>query len=265
MLKLSGLYKTFGQGGPNEIVALRGLDLLVKKGELVTIIGSNGSGKSTLMGCVAGSLAVDAGTIVLGSANVTAWPERRRASLISRVFQDPLSGTCASMTVEENLALAHRRGRPRGLRRGILKGEREFFRAALAPIGLGLESRLTDQVGLLSGGQRQALTLVMATMVRPALLLLDEHTAAQDPKTAALTMRLTMELVERDKLTTLMITHNLNQALEYGQRLVMLNQGRVVLDFAAEAKATLTVKSLLDHFLASAERGDSFSDSQLFN
>jgi putative ABC transport system ATP-binding protein len=265
VLELIRLRKTFGQGGPNEVLALGGLSLKVKEGELVTIIGSNGSGKSTLMGCVAGTYALDSGSIFLGAADLTNWPEHRRASLVSRVFQDPLSGTCATMTVEENLALAHRRGKPRGLRRGLAKGERDLFRATLAPIGLGLERRLTDQAGLLSGGQRQALTLVMATLNRPELLLLDEHTASQDPKTADLTMRLTMDLVEKNRLTTLMITHNLAQAIEYGQRLIMMHLGRIALDFWAEEKSRLTVKTLMDQFLAATAGAGVFSDRQALN
>ncbi|MDR2141736.1 MAG: ATP-binding cassette domain-containing protein [Deltaproteobacteria bacterium] len=264
MLEIRELSKAFGRGTVSEVQALSRFNLAVADGELISIIGSNGSGKSTLMSCLAGAHLPDSGAIILNQEDITTWPEHKRASLISRVFQDPLSGTCAAMTVEENLALAHRRGRPRGFRRGIAREERELFRAALAPLGLGLEKRLTDQVGLLSGGQRQALTLIMATLIRPALLLLDEHTAAQDPKTASRTMSLTMDLVEKNRLTTLMITHNLAQAIDYGHRLVMMGQGRVFWDFPAEEKARLTVKSLLERFLeASRETGVGLSDSLL--
>ncbi|MDR1871564.1 MAG: ATP-binding cassette domain-containing protein [Deltaproteobacteria bacterium] len=253
MLKITGLKKAFSLGAANEVQALAGVDLTVNPGEMVSIIGANGSGKSTLIGCLAGAYIPDAGSIVLDGKDITSWPEYKRAKLISRVFQDPLLGSCASMSVAENLALAHRRGKVRGLRRGIAPGEKELFRAALAPLGLSLEERLNDPVGLLSGGQRQALTLIMATLVKPSLLLLDEHTAAQDPRTASLTMRLTQDLVEKERLTTLMITHNMAQAVEYGQRLVMLKEGRILKVFSGQEKKDLTVKTLLESFLAAGD------------
>jgi putative ABC transport system ATP-binding protein len=232
----------------NEILALDGVSLEIPAAEFVCVIGSNGSGKSTLLNCLAGSLSPDKGAIELDGRDIGRLPEHRRAGLIGRVFQDPLLGTCASMTIEENLALAQRRGRPRTLRPGIRRGEREGFREVLASLGLGLEGRLGDQAGLLSGGQRQALTLLMATLAAPTLLLLDEHTAALDPKTAELVMRLTQALVERDRLTTIMITHNMQQAISYGGRLIMMHRGAVLLDIGAEAKSGLSVQDLLRRF-----------------
>ena len=248
MLEIEGLVKFFGRGTVNEVQALSGLGLGVAEGEFVSIIGGNGAGKSTLMACVSGAHQPDAGRIVLAGRDITFKPEHKRAGLIGRVFQDPLSGTCASMTIEENLSLAALRGRRRGLARGVRRQDRAVYRDLLAALDLGLEDRLADQVGLLSGGQRQSLTLLMATLVRPTLLLLDEHTAALDPKTARLTMHLTRELVEKSRLTTLMITHNMQQALTYGHRLVMMDQGRVILDVGGAEKASLTVPDLLKKF-----------------
>jgi putative ABC transport system ATP-binding protein len=248
MLRIDGLVKTFFKDTVNEILALNGLMLNVKPGEFVSIIGSNGAGKSSLMNCIAGAHPPDSGKIILDGENITLWPEYKRSRFIGRVFQDPLSGTCSSMTIEENMALAHRRGKTRGLRSGMQKSEREFFREALARLDLGLETRLQDPTGLLSGGQRQSLTLLMATLVRPTLLLLDEHTAALDPKTARLTMNLTQELVEREHLTTLMITHNMQQALSYGHRLIMMHRGKIVLDLNKDEKSRLTVQHLLEKF-----------------
>ncbi|MDR1546820.1 MAG: ATP-binding cassette domain-containing protein [Deltaproteobacteria bacterium] len=252
MLEARQLVKRFNLGTVNEVLAVDGLDLKVAPGEYVCIIGSNGAGKSTLMGCISGTSPPDSGRTFIEGQDVTVWPEHRRASLIGRVFQDPLSGTCASMTIEENMALAFRRGRRRGFRRGVGRAERDIFRAALARLDLGLEDRLTDPVGLLSGGQRQSLTLLMATLVRPKLLLLDEHTAALDPKTAGLVMDLTCGLVEEERLTTLMITHNMQQAISFGHRLIMLHQGRIILDFDQQAKRRLTVRDLLRQFQGSA-------------
>jgi putative ABC transport system ATP-binding protein len=248
MLQIDRLVKSFFKGTINEATALNGLILNVKPGEFVSIIGSNGAGKSSLMNCIAGAHTPDSGRIILDGTDITLWPEYKRSRFIGRVFQDPLSGTCASMTIEENMALANRRGKTRGLGAGVRKSEREFFRDTLARLDLGLEKRLQDQAGLLSGGQRQSLTLLMATLVRPALLLLDEHTAALDPKTARLTMNLTQELVEREHLTTLMITHNMQQALAYGHRLIMMHRGKIVLDLDKDEKSRLTVQHLLEKF-----------------
>jgi putative ABC transport system ATP-binding protein len=248
MLRIAHLVKYFSRGTINEVRALNNLHLRVKPGEFVCVIGSNGAGKSTLMGCVSGTHLPEAGNIVLDGTDITFWPEYKRARYMGRVFQDPLSGTCASMTIEENMALALRRGKRRGLSRGVRRADRDLFRAALGRLDLGLESRLQDRVGLLSGGQRQSLTLLMATLTRPTLLLLDEHTAALDPKTARLTMELTQELVNRDRLTTIMITHNMQQALTYGDRLIMMHRGMIVLDLGAEEKSRLTVTDLLQKF-----------------
>ncbi|MDR2825884.1 MAG: ABC transporter ATP-binding protein [Deltaproteobacteria bacterium] len=248
MLRINQLVKSFFKGTINEVLAMNGLNLNVKPGEFVSIIGSNGAGKSSLMNCIAGAYTPDSGQIILDGSDITLWPEYRRSKLIGRVFQDPLSGTCASMTIEENMALAYRRGKTRGLSRGMQKSEREFFREALSRLDLGLESRLQDAAGLLSGGQRQSLTLLMATLVRPTLLLLDEHTAALDPKTARLTMNLTQELVETEQLTTLMITHNMQQALNYGHRLIMMHRGKIMLDLNKDEKSRLTVQHLLEKF-----------------
>jgi len=260
MLRIEKLVKFFGRGTVNEVRALSGLDLGMDEGEFVSIIGGNGAGKSTLMACISGAHLPDAGRIVLGGRDITFLPEYKRAGLIGRVFQDPLSGTCASMTIEENLSLAALRGRRRGLARGVRKRDRAGYRNLLATLDLGLEDRLTDQVGLLSGGQRQSLTLLMATLVRPTLLLLDEHTAALDPKTARLTMDLTQELVERSRLTTLMITHNMHQALTYGHRLIMMDQGRIILDVGRDEKSRLTVTDLLEKFARGGGGSDSVTD-----
>lgn len=258
MLNIENLVKYFGRGTINEVRALSGVSLRVKPGEFVCVIGSNGAGKSSLMGCISGTNMPDSGSITLDGANITMWPEYKRAKYIGRVFQDPLSGTCASMTIEENMALALRRGKRRGLAQGLKRADRDVFRASLAGLDLGLEARLKDRAGLLSGGQRQSLTLLMAMMVRPTLLLLDEHTAALDPKTARLTMDLTEELVRRDRLTTLMITHNMHQALAYGDRLIMMHHGRIIMDLSAEEKLRLTVQDLLEKFSEASQ--DQVSD-----
>ncbi|MDR1040795.1 MAG: ABC transporter ATP-binding protein [Deltaproteobacteria bacterium] len=250
MLKIRGLSKYFARGTVNEVRALNRLDLNVGPGEFVSVIGSNGAGKSTLLGCIAGAAIPEEGRIVLDGTDITGWPEYRRARHIGRVFQDPLSGTCATMTIEENMALAQRRGKPRTLRRGVTRAERARFRETLTRLDLGLEKRLGDPAGFLSGGQRQSLTLLMATLVRPTLLLLDEHTAALDPRTAGLVMKLTCDIIEEDKLTAVMITHNMQQALAYGQRLIMMHRGSIILDFSAEEKSRLTVQDLIHHFHA---------------
>ena len=248
MLEVKGIWKTFNPGTVNEKVALKGVDLVLEDGDFVTVIGGNGAGKSTLLNAVAGVWPVDRGTITVGGVDVTRLPEHKRAKYIGRVFQDPMLGTAATMQIDENLALAARRGKPRGLRQGINKTEREGYRELLKTLDLGLEDRLTSKVGLLSGGQRQALTLLMATLQKPKLLLLDEHTAALDPKTAAKVLDTTEKIVGRDKLTTLMITHNMRDAIAHGNRLIMMYEGRIVIDVAGEEKKKLTVEQLLTMF-----------------
>ena len=248
MLEIRNINKTFNPGTINANHALKDLSLDLADGESVAVIGGNGAGKSTLLNAVAGVWNVDSGTIRLGDVDVTHLPEFKRAKYIGRVFQDPMMGTAANMQIEENLALAARRGQSRSLRQGITKAEREQFRELLKILDLGLENRLTDKVGLLSGGQRQALTLLMATLQKPKLLLLDEHTAALDPKTAAKVMEVTRTLVNQDKLTTLMITHNMRDAIEYGDRLIMMYEGRIALDIGGEEKQKLTVEDLLAKF-----------------
>ena len=248
MLDVRNVYKTFNPGTVNEKTALNGVDLHLNEGDFVTVIGGNGAGKSTLLNAVAGVWPVDSGTITIGGVDVTHMPEHKRAKYIGRVFQDPMMGTAATMQIEENLALAKRRGGSRTLRPGITKAEREEYRELLKILDLGLEDRLTSKVGLLSGGQRQALTLLMATLQKPKLLLLDEHTAALDPKTAAKVLDATERIVGRDHLTTLMITHNMKDAIVHGNRLIMMYEGRVALDIAGEDKKKLTVEDLLAKF-----------------
>lgn len=248
MLELKGLYKTFNAGTVNEKVAINGLDLSLQNGDFVTVIGGNGAGKSTMLNLIAGVFPVDEGIIRLGGYNLTNLPEHKRARFLGRVFQDPMMGTAATMGIEENLALAYRRGKRRGLGAGITSEERKLYREKLAPLGLGLEDRMTSKVGLLSGGQRQALTLLMATLQKPDLLLLDEHTAALDPKTADKVLQLTEEIVARDNLTTLMVTHNMKHAIQYGNRLIMMQAGRVVVDIQGEEKKNLKVRDLLEKF-----------------
>ncbi len=248
MLEIRNINKTFNPGTINANHALKDLSLDLADGESVAVIGGNGAGKSTLLNAVAGVWNVDSGSICLGGVDITRLPEFKRAKYIGRVFQDPMMGTAANMQIEENLALAARRGQRRGLRQGITKAERENFRELLKILDLGLENRLNDKVGLLSGGQRQALTLLMATLQKPKLLLLDEHTAALDPKTAAKVMEVTRTLVNQDKLTTLMITHNMRDAIEYGDRLIMMYEGRIALDIGGEEKQKLTVEDLLAKF-----------------
>ena len=248
MLEIKEVYKTFNAGTVNEKRALNGLSLTLDDGDFVTVIGGNGAGKSTMLNIVSGAYTVDSGSITIAGQDVTSLPEHKRAKFIGRVFQDPMMGTAATMQIEENLALAARRGQKRTLRPGITKAEREQYREMLKILDLGLEDRLTSKVGLLSGGQRQALTLLMATLKKPKLLLLDEHTAALDPKTAAKVLETTEKIVHRDKLTTLMITHNMRDAIAHGNRLIMLYDGRVVLDIAGEDKKHLTVEDLLEQF-----------------
>ncbi len=248
MLDVKDIYKTFNPGTVNEKTALRGVSLHLEDGDFVTVIGGNGAGKSTLLNAIAGTWLVDEGSISIGGVDVTHLPEHKRAKYVGRVFQDPMMGTAATMQIEENLALAARRGRSRTLRRGIAREEREKYRELLKILDLGLEDRLTTKVGLLSGGQRQALTLLMATLQRPDLLLLDEHTAALDPKTAAKVLDATERIVNKDRLTTLMITHNMKDAIVHGNRLIMMYEGQIVLDIAGEAKKKLTVEDLLAKF-----------------
>ena len=248
MLQIKDIFKTFNAGTINEKVALRGVNLHLKPGDFVTVIGGNGAGKSTLLNSVAGVFSVDEGQIFIDGVDVTHLPEHKRAKFIGRVFQDPMMGTAATMQIEENLALAARRGKFRGLIPGITKAEREMYKEELKILDLGLEDRMTVRVGLLSGGQRQALTLLMATLQKPKLLLLDEHTAALDPKTAAKVLEVTQRIVERDNLTTLMITHNMRDAIAYGNRLIMMYDGMVLLDVSGEEKKNLTVEQLLNLF-----------------
>lgn len=248
MLELKGIHKTFNAGTINEKTALNGVDLKLEPGDFVTIIGGNGAGKSTMLNAISGVFPIDQGSIIIGGNDITALPEYKRAKFLGRVFQDPMMGTAGNMGIEENLALAARRGDRRTFRIGITNKERELYREKLAPLGLGLENRMTSKVGLLSGGQRQALTLLMATLKRPNLLLLDEHTAALDPKTADKVLQLTDEIVRRDQLTTLMVTHNMRNAITYGNRLIMMNEGRIVVDIRGEEKKNLQVSDLLRKF-----------------
>lgn len=248
MLEITGLKKVFNRGTVNEKVALNGLNITVNDGDFVTVIGGNGAGKSTMLNAICGVFPVDEGKIVLDGNDITALPEYKRAKFLGRVFQDPMMGTSPNMEIQENLALAFRRGKSRLLRLGITKAEKELYREHLKRLGLGLEDRMTSKVGLLSGGQRQSLTLLMATLNRPDLLLLDEHTAALDPKTAAKVLALTEEITAEEKLTTIMITHNMKDAIHYGNRLVMMHEGRVVYDVSGEEKSALTVEDLLKKF-----------------
>ena len=248
MLEIQNIYKTFNAGTVNEKRALNGVSITLNDGDFVTVIGGNGAGKSTLLNAVAGVWPVDEGRISIDGVDVTRLPEHKRAKYVGRVFQDPMTGTAATMQIEENLALAMRRGQGRTLRMGITKAEREQYKELLKILDLGLEARLTSKVGLLSGGQRQALTLLMATLQKPKLLLLDEHTAALDPKTAAKVLDTTEKIVQRDHLTTLMITHNMRDAIAHGNRLIMMYDGRIAIDVAGEEKQRLTVEGLLEMF-----------------
>ena len=258
MLQLQHIYKTFNPHTVNEKQALSDLSLHIRPGDYVTVIGGNGAGKSSLMNAVAGAWMVDSGSILIDGNDVTRLPEYRRAAFLGRVFQDPQTGTAPAMGIEENLALANRRGKRRSLRGGITSEERNAYRTMLAELGLGLENRMTTKVGLLSGGQRQALTLLMATLQKPKLLLLDEHTAALDPKTASKVLELTDLFIRRDHLTTLMITHNMKDAIVHGNRLIMMNEGKIILDLEGDAKKNLTVRDLLDQFERSS--GEEFSN-----
>ena len=252
MLEVREIYKTFNAGTINEKRAMNGVTLTLNEGDFATVIGGNGAGKSTLLNLVAGVYPVDSGSIAIGGQNVTRLPEHKRARFIGRVFQDPMMGTAATMQIEENLALAARRGQSRSLRPGITRTEREQYRELLKILDLGLEDRLTSKVGLLSGGQRQALTLLMATLKKPRLLLLDEHTAALDPATAEKVLALTKSIVAEKKITCLMVTHNMHQALELGNRTLMMDAGRIVFDVKGTARSKMTVDDLLEKFRENA-------------
>lgn len=248
MLSVKGLKKTFNKGSVNEKNALNGLSLELEKGDFVTIIGGNGAGKSTFLNTIAGVFPVDEGQIFIDGQSVESQPEYIRASFIGRVFQDPMMGTAATMTIEENLAMALKRGSRRRLRRGVTQKDKGFFRDQLSLLGLGLEDRLTTKVGLLSGGQRQALTLLMATLVPPKLLLLDEHIASLDPGTAEKVLNLTEQIVNQHKLTTMMVTHNMEDALRMGNRTIMMHEGRTILDLEETRRKNVTISDLLDMF-----------------
>ena len=256
MLDLIGIRKTFNPRTVNEKVALDGVNLHLNDGDFVTVIGGNGAGKSTTLNAIAGVWPVDEGQILIDGTDITNLSEHKRAYLLGRVFQDPMTGTAASMQIEENLALAARRGQRRTLKPGITRAEREEYREKLAALGLHLENRMTTKVGLLSGGQRQALTLLMATLKKPKLLLLDEHTAALDPRTAAKVLELSDQIIRENNLMTMMVTHNMRDAIAYGNRLIMMHEGRIILDISGEEKKNLTVEMLLEQFAKAS--GDEF-------
>lgn len=256
MLEVCNIYKTFNPGTINEKKALNGLSLHLQPGEFVTVIGGNGAGKSTMLNCVAGVFGVESGQILIDGMDVTHLPEYKRAKYVGRVFQDPMMGTAATMQIEENLALAARRGKPRGLKVGITKEEREYYREQLKILDLGLEDRMTSKVGLLSGGQRQALTLLMATLVTPKLLLLDEHTAALDPATAEKVLALTESIVRENNITCLMITHNISSALQLGNRTIMMKDGGIVLELEDDQRKNMTPDQLLRAFHSQGMEND---------
>ena len=260
MLDLINVKKTFNPKTVNEKVALSGVNLHLNDGDFVTVIGGNGAGKSTTLNAIAGVWPIDEGQIIIDGMDITSLSEHRRAAWLGRVFQDPMTGTAATMQIEENLALAARRGEKRTLRAGITKAERAEYREKLKMLGLGLEDRMTSKVGLLSGGQRQALTLLMATLKKPKLLLLDEHTAALDPRTAEKVLNLSRQIIEENKLMTMMVTHNMRDAIAYGNRLIMMHEGRVILDIAGEEKKKLTVENLLEQFARVS--GDAFTNDR---
>ena len=264
MLELRNVKKTFFPGTVNEKVALKGIDLVLEDGDFVTIIGGNGAGKSTLLNAISGAWSLDCGEVIIDGVDITHMPEHKRAKYLGRVFQDPMKGTAADMEIEENLALAARRGKTRGFKWRISGAERAAYQELLSTLDLGLETRLTHKVGLLSGGQRQAVTLLMATLKTPKLLLLDEHTAALDPKTAAKVLEITDRVVEKDHLTTLMITHNMKDAITHGNRLIMMHEGRIIIDVKGEEKKKLTVEDLLAMF-AKASGGEFANDRALLS
>lgn len=264
MLKINEVYKTFNRGTINEKRALNGVNLELNEGDFVTIIGGNGAGKSTLLNSICGVFPVDSGSIIIDGIDVTRLPEHKRAKYLGRVFQDPMMGTAADMWIEENMSLAYRRGQRRGLKWAITSKERKIYKEMLSQLGLGLENRLSSKVGLLSGGQRQALTLLMAVMQKPKLLLLDEHTAALDPKTAETVLNLSDKFIAEDNLTTLMITHNMKDAIAHGNRLIMMHEGRVIYNVSGEEKKKLTVDDLLMKF-ASLSGEEFANDRALLN
>ena len=261
MLKIKNVSKTFNLGTVNEKKALNNINLEVYDGDFITIIGGNGAGKSTLMNMIAGVYPIDCGYIYLADKNISLLKEHQRAQMIGRVFQDPMLGTASDMAIQENLAMANRRGMKRGLRWGITKEEKEVFHKTLQRLGLGLEDRMTVKVGLLSGGQRQALTLLMATLKKPQLLLLDEHTAALDPRTAHKVLKITEEIVDEQKLTALMVTHNMQDAINIGNRLIMMHEGRIIYDVKGEEKKRLKVEDLLKKFEEAS--GDVFANDRM--
>ena len=260
MLDLINVKKTFNPKTVNEKIALDGLTLHLNDEDFVTVIGGNGAGKSTMLNAIAGVWPIDQGSILVDGADISRLPEHRRAPMLGRVFQDPMTGTAATMQIEENLALAARRGEKRTLRPGITRTERSKYRDQLAALGLGLEDRMTAKVGLLSGGQRQALTLLMATLKKPRLLLLDEHTAALDPRTAEKVLQLSETIVRENKLMTLMVTHNMRDAIRFGNRLIMMNNGKIILDIADEDKKRLTVEDLMEAFTKAS--GEEFANDR---
>lgn len=261
MLEAKNIVKTFNLGTVNEKKALKGVSLTLHDGDFVTVIGGNGAGKSTFLNAIAGVWPVDEGQIIIDGKNITKFPEHKRAAFLGRVFQDPMNGTAASMGIEENLALAFRRGARRTLKAGITNSERTLYKDTLSRLGLGLQSRMTSKVGLLSGGQRQALTLLMATLKQPKLLLLDEHTAALDPKTARKVLELTQEIVNNQHLTALMVTHNMKDAIQIGNRLIMMHEGRIIYDVAGEEKKGLRVEDLLRKFEEAS--GEEFANDRM--
>ncbi len=260
MLELNNVHKTFNPGTVNEKRALRGVSLTLNDGDFVTVIGGNGAGKSTVLNAIAGVWGIDEGSIVIDGVDLSKLPEHKRAKYIGRVFQDPMTGTAGNMEIQENLAIAARRGQRRTLKWGVTKKEKEEYREMLAGLDLGLEDRMTAKVGLLSGGQRQALTLLMATIRKPKLLLLDEHTAALDPKTAAKVLELSDKLIRENQLTAMMVTHNMRDAIHYGNRLIMMNDGQIIFDVSGEEKQKLTVEMLIAKF--SENSGEEFANDR---
>lgn len=261
MLTITNVRKTFNKGTINEKKALNGINLHLESGDFVTIIGGNGAGKSTMLNMIAGVYPIDSGKIVIDGINISREPEHRRAKYIGRVFQDPMRGTAANMEIQENLAMALRRGKIRGLGWGIRNNEKDYYRTALAQLDLGLQTRMTSKVGLLSGGQRQALTLLMATLQKPKLLLLDEHTAALGPKTARKVLELTEKIVNEQELTALMVTHNMKDAIQIGNRLIMMHEGRIIYDVSGEDKKKLQVEDLLEKFETAS--GEEFANDRM--
>lgn len=260
-LELKDIHKTFNPGTINEKVALDGVNLNLKEGDFVTIIGGNGAGKSTTLNAIAGVWSIDKGSIIIGGQDVTSLPEHKRAKFLGRVFQDPMTGTAATMSIEENMAIAARRGKARTLKWGVTKKEREHYKALLKSLDLGLEDRLSTKVGLLSGGQRQAVTLLMSSIQKPELLLLDEHTAALDPKTAAKVLELSDKIIAENNLTALMVTHNMKDAIVHGNRLIMMHEGKVIYDVSGEEKKKLKVSDLLAKF--EEVSGDEFANDRM--